>query len=341
MKKSIIVYSALFFISLPVLAQTGGNNVYEFLNLTHSGLITSLGGSNVSLPGSNINTIYYNPSLLNENMDRNIGVSYVRYLAGINYGMALYSKSFPTAGNFGAGITYLNYGSFTEADESGNITGRFSANEYAISLIYSRKIDSLITVGANLKPIISQLESYTSTGIALDLGINWNNESKLLSAGFVIKNIGYEITTYSGEARRKLPFEIQAGITKSLVHAPFSFSLTFRHLERYDLTHIYNTDSGSSSAGKDSFAENMLRHVIAGLIITPQKNFYFSAGYNYQRRRELQVESKTSTTGFSWGFGINTSKINIEFGRAMYHLAGASTGFSIILKPQLFTSGRN
>ncbi len=30
-------------------SQTGGDNVYEFLNLTHSGLVSSLGGSNVSL----------------------------------------------------------------------------------------------------------------------------------------------------------------------------------------------------------------------------------------------------------------------------------------------------
>jgi len=61
-----------------------------------------------------------------------------------------------------------------------------------------------------------------------------------------------------------------------------------------------------------------------------------SAGYNYQRRRELQIASKVSTVGFSWGFGINTSVLNIEFGRATYHLAGSSTNVSLILKPELF-----
>ena len=49
-------------------------------------------------------------------------------------------------------ITYLNYGSFTEADASGIITGNFSAAEYAFSLIYSREIDSLFSVGVNFKP---------------------------------------------------------------------------------------------------------------------------------------------------------------------------------------------
>jgi hypothetical protein len=39
--------------------------------------------------------------------------------------------------------------------------------------------------------------------------------------------------------------------------------------------------------------------------------------------------------GFSWGFGINTSLLNIEFGRATYHLAGASNNLSLILRPDL------
>ncbi len=79
-----------------------------------------------------------------------------------------------------------------------------------------------------------------------------------------------------------------------------------------------------------------MRHIILGVELIPHKNFYLSAGYNYQRRRELELESDPSTVGFSWGFGINTSFMNIEFGRATYHLAGSSTNVSLILRPDLF-----
>ena len=79
-----------------------------------------------------------------------------------------------------------------------------------------------------------------------------------------------------------------------------------------------------------------MRHVILGVELIPGKNFYLSAGYNYQRRRELEIDSKVSTVGFSWGFGINTSFLNIEFGRATYHLAGSSTNVSLIVRPDLF-----
>jgi hypothetical protein len=152
----------------------------------------------------------------------------------------------------------------------------------------------------------------------------------------VLKNIGVEVTTYAGEPRQKLPFEIQAGVSQKLSHAPLRFSLTLRHLEKYDLTYEYSdTTSAKNYLQSSEFLENIMRHVIFGIELIPNKNFYLSAGYNYQRRKELQVESKTSMVGFSWGFGINTSWLNIEFGRATYHLAGASNNVSLIVRPDL------
>jgi len=337
MKKKVLNF--IFFIVLvsPSISQTGGDNIYEFLNLTHSGLVTSLGGTNVSLHGNNLNLAYHNPALLNEGMNKSLALNYVNYFAGINYGLAMYSRSFTGTGNFAAGLTYLNYGSFTETDASGIITGAFNAAEYAFSLIYSRTIDSLFSVGVNFKPVLSNLEKYTSYGFAFDLGASWHNGSNLFSAGMVIKNLGYQVTTYAGEPHQKLPFEIQAGITQTLAHAPFRFSLTLRHLEKFDLTYQYKIESTQENNKVSSgFLENAMRHAILGVELIPHKNFYFSAGYNYQRRRELEIDSKVSTVGLSWGFGINTSFLNIEFGRATYHLAGSSTNVSLILKTDKF-----
>ncbi len=328
MKKKVLIFLFIIVIASPSFSQTGGDNIYEFLNLTHSGLVTSLGGTNVSLHGNNLNLAYHNPALLNAGMNKSLALNYVNYFAGINYGLAMYSRSYPGTGNFAAGLTYLNYGSFTETDASGIVTGNFSAAEYAFSMIYSREIDSLFSVGVNFKPVLSHLEKYTSSGFAFDLGASWHNSSNLFSAGIVIKNIGYQVTTYAGEPHQKLPFEIQAGISQGLSHAPFCFSLTLRHLEKFDLTYQYNeSDPGVNKKTSSEFMENVMRHVILGVELIPHKNFYFSAGYNYQRRRELQIESKVSTVGFSWGFGINTSFLNIEFGRATYHLAGSSNNF--------------
>jgi len=338
---NILIFSIII---SPSFSQTGGDNIYEFLNLTHSGLISSLGGSNVSIPGNNLNLVYHNPALLNTGMNKTLALNYVNYFAGINYGLAMYSRSYEGTGNFAAGLTYLNYGSFTEADASGIITGSFSAAEYAFSIIYSREIDSLFSIGVNFKPVLSHLEDYTSFGVAFDIGAAWHNRSNLFSAGLVIKNAGYQITTYAGEPRQKLPFEIQSGVSQKLAHAPLRFSLTLKHLQKFDLTHQYTdpVPTGNIEPVSSEFSENLLRHVIMGVELIPHKNFYFSGGYNYQRRRELQVDSKVSTVGFSWGFGIKTSWMDIEFGRATFHLAGSSNHVSLIIRPdRIYQKNRN
>lgn len=334
MKKSIFILLLFCNSLLPVLSQTGGDNVYEFLNLTHSGLVTSIGGANASLHGSNLNLAYHNPALLNPEMSKSLALNYVNYFAGINFGLAMYSRSYPGTGNFAAGLTYLNYGSFTGADPSGTLTGSFSAAEYAFSLIYSRQIDSLLTIGINLKPVLSHLEDYSSFGLAFDLGASWHNRSNRFMAGLVIRNAGVQLTSYAGEPRQKLPFEIQAGVSQRLAYAPLRFSLTLKHLEKFDLTHQYDeTEVAESNNSSSGFFDNVLKHMVTGVEILPHKNFYLAAGYNFQRRKELHAGSGVSLAGLTWGFGINTSWIDLELGRANYHLAGSSTHISLIIRP--------
>ena len=95
MKKKVLSFICLILIASSSFSQTGGDNIYEFLNLTHSGLVSSLGGTNVSLTGNNLNLVYHNPALLNSGMNNNLALNYVNYFAGINYGLAMYSKSYP------------------------------------------------------------------------------------------------------------------------------------------------------------------------------------------------------------------------------------------------------
>ena len=60
-------------------------------------------------------------------------------------------------------------------------------------------------------------------------------------------------------------------------------------------------------------------------------NFQVRVGYNHQKRKELGIEDRMSTVGFSWGFGVKVSKFLINYGNAKYHLAGSSHQFGISL----------
>lgn len=317
------------------LAQKGGESTYSFLGLANAARVAALGGEVVSLRDGDINMVFHNPALLTYEMHNNLSLNYVNYFAGVNYGYASYAYTVSDVGNFGAGMHYVNYGTFDRTDELGNIQGTFKASEYALNLFYSRSfLDSALTAGVNLKPIFSSLEQYTSFGLALDLGVSYHISSSLTTFGLVLKNMGAQITSYTAN-RESLPFEIQAGITQGLAHAPFRFTITFQHLERWDLSYTLQDDDVSFSGGDsetsgfDAFADNLMRHVVLGTEFLIGKNFHVDVGYNYKRRKEMKVNARPGMVGFSAGFGFRVSKFHFSFGRASYHLAGGTSHFSL------------
>jgi len=343
MKRAFLFIFFFAVIALAATAQIGGHYTYAFLNLTNSARVASLGGKSVSITGDDLNMPFHNPSLLNPGMDRHMVLNYVGYFAGIKYGYASFARDFGNKGTFAAGMHYSNYGTFTAANETGIVTGEFQAAEYALNLIYSRKIDSLLTVGINVKPVYSSLESYNSLGLAADLGITYFNPDRLFSAALVLKNLGTQIIKYyPGAERENLPFEIQAGFSQKLMHAPFRFSLTLQHLQKFDLSYESSVNSNSTydplngeEINKNKyevFGDKLMRHAIIGMEFLPGENFYVNLGYNYQRRQELKVPVRVGMVGFSWGFGMKINKYRFSYGRSTYHLAGASNHFSLSVK---------
>lgn len=317
------------------LAQKGGESTYGFLGLTNSARVAALGGEVVSLLDDDINLVFHNPALLTPGMHNNLSLNYVNYFAGVNYGYASYAYSLENVGNLAAGMHYVNYGTFDRTDELGELQGTFRASEYALNLFYSRPLlDSALTAGVNLKPIFSSLEQYTSFGLAVDLGLSYNFKNSLTTVGLVLKNMGAQLSSYT-TTREPLPFEIQAGISQGLAHAPFRFTVTFQHLERWDLSYEVQDDgldfagSNEKTSGFDSFADKFMRHVILSTEFLIGKNFHVDLGYNYKRRKEMVVSARPGMVGFSAGFGFRVSKFHFSFGRASYHLAGGTSHFSL------------
>jgi hypothetical protein len=264
-------------------------------------------------------------------------LNYVNYFAGINYGYAAYSRSYDSIGSFAAGLQYVNYGQFTEADATGEVLGNFKAAEYALHLGYAKTFDTLWSVGANLKTIYSSLYDYNSLGFALDIGGTYYNPKSEFTAAIVIKNAGFQVNRYRKGNGEPLPFEIQLGLSKKLAHMPFRFSLIAHNLQKPDLSYqdpaLTETQvdplTGEEVEPKKRIGDKIMRHFIFGGEFVPSKNFNIRVGYNYHRRQELKVESKTGLVGFSMGVGIKISKFRFNYGLASYHLAGATHHISI------------
>ena len=331
-----ITLSLLFLlISHFLFAQIGGNNTFEFLNLNSSARITALGGNAIATRTDDITLVSENPSQLMPSMNKQIGLSFVNYFAGIKYGDVAYAQDLKKLGMFAANVHYVSYGSFDQTDEAANVNGSFTASEYALGLSWSRPLDSSFFLGASLKGIYSHLETYTSTGIAADVAATYYNSRHFICVTTVIRNLGTQLDQYRMGSREKLPYEVQLGISKQLSKAPLRFSLIGQHLEKYNLTYqdpnavTVDPLTGESTEKKIKFSDKVLRHLILNTEILISKGFNLRVGYNYERRKELGLSAKMGLAGLSGGFGIRINRFNISYGYAKYHIAGGSNSFTV------------
>ena len=338
MKIRKIITVILLLIPIVNFAQSGGRGVYKFLELTNSSRVASLGGTNVSLIDDDLNFAFHNPALLSRAASNHFILNYIGYFADIKYGYVGYAFDFQKFGTFSFGIHSVDYGDFKAADEIGNITGDFTAKEYAFNLIWSKQITDKFTFGINLKPVLSQLETYKSYGIASDWGLSYNDSEKNFSAGLVLKNIGTQLKAYHDDNKEPLPFDVQFGVTKKLAHAPFRVNLTAHHLYKWDLlynipetsnTSLFDTQNTDKGNKLQDILDNSLRHLIFGIEFTPFKSFYANIAYNHKMRKEMSIEGKGGFVGFSWGLGLKLKKFSIGYGRASYHISGGSNHFSL------------
>lgn len=336
----IILFVGLFISSKIAYTQIGGNNTYEFLNLITCARTASLGGNTIALQDDDINLVFQNPALITSNMHNHLALSYINYFSDINYGHVAYARDIKKLGTFYSGLKYINYGKFTRADETALKTGEFSAGEYAFYTGYKYFLTPQLSIGAHAKFIYSHLDTYNSFGVAFDAGALYESKNKLFNAAFVLHNIGYQIKPYRKNNREPLPFEAQLAISKKMEHAPFRILIAAHHLETLDLSYIntenpeiyLDPDTGEEIIKRISLGEKIMRHFIAGIEFNPFNNFYLRFGYNYQRRQEMKITTRPAMVGFSWGFGLRISKFYLSYGRATYHLAGASNHFSVSVK---------
>lgn len=334
----------IIFFTLIVLrlqGQIGGISTYEFLNLTQSARSTAMGGYMVAVNDADVNLMFSNPALLKEEMNHQLAINHNFHFAGISHGFAAFAhhiSKWETTVSFGA--NYIDYGDFVRTDASRQILGNFTAKESSFLIGMAKTFSERLSLGANLKFINSTFDTYSSIGLSMDIGVNYEKKENRSSWSLVLKNIGLQLN--SNELNREpLPFEIQIGWSKRMEHLPFRLSITAHHLNRWDLISdnfieddpIFIGANPSEVSSGGGFVDNLFRHLVFGgeLIVGKNDLLRLRAGYNRQMNRELSSSTFRNFSGFSYGFGIKVKKIRFDYALASYHLAGSTNHLSIIL----------
>ncbi len=325
-------------------AQNGGGNAFAFLDLPFNARSAGLGNDFISSRDEDINLTIQNPALYNASMDGILGVNQALLASGTNYGMLAYGHKYNEQLSGGFSLRYVTYGNMDRRNEAGVQEGKFYAGDFVIGSGIAKQLNPLISVGANVNFIYSQLESYSAFGVSADLAGVYELKEKNLTMTALVKNAGYQLKPYLKGQRSPLPAEFQFAIAHKVKHAPFRFTLLLHHLNKFDLTYVEPGQKPTIDAltgdtipvQLPGIGEKIFRHLTYQVELIFSKNFHLRTGFDYHLRQEMKVASRPGISGFSFGIGMKFKRFSLDYGLMAYSAAGFNNQLTLNLNLSKF-----
>lgn len=297
-------------------------SVFNFLNLPYSAHVTGLGGHNISLIEDDITLVAQNPSLLSSVSSKTVGFNFLTFMKGSKAGSVAYAQTVGERGTWGVNTQFVGYGSMNETLPTGEVIGKMHAQDICINGSYAYLLGERWSGGATGKIIYSHYGEFSSCALAVDLGVNYFLEDQGFSLSAAARNIGGQVKAF-GDHHERLPFDLEAGFTKELGHAPISISVTLVDLTRWSKDDYYSTD------GKISNGRILTNHFNLGVDIKPARFLYLAAAYNFRRAYEMKAAGSSHAAGLSFGAGVYLKKFSAGIGYAKYHVGAPTLSFNI------------
>ncbi|MCC7143608.1 MAG: PorV/PorQ family protein [Candidatus Eisenbacteria bacterium] len=201
-----LLFAAQSWISaLPAAAGTG----LAFLKTGIGARSVSLGSavvSNVDDPSA----LYWNPGALGLLEGTQLEVNHVESFQEVRYEAAAITHRRGENG-FGASFNGVWTDDMARRDETGRDLGQFGYYGIRANCSYARAVTDRIGLGAGVSLLREQIDTYSTSGLAFDLGIQARELLSRTDLGASVLNLGSSMK-YEQESF-DLPLTIQAGVT--------------------------------------------------------------------------------------------------------------------------------
>lgn len=156
-----------------------GKEIHRFGTTAVNVLEVGVGGAPVAMGeayvavAKDLSAIYWNPAGLSSLKSSGMQFMLQPWVVDINMLFVSGAIIVPRIGTFGLGITQTGYGEMdvTTLDYQDGTGEKFTANDLAFSLSYSRRLVSWFSFGMNTKMIQSNIWHATARAFAVDLGV--------------------------------------------------------------------------------------------------------------------------------------------------------------------------
>ena len=326
----------VFLIPYWLQAQLGGDATFRFLELSSSPRALALANP-VTLEDNDISTALGNPALIRSTHGGQVMVTYEPYFDCIHRGGGAYTYAINRKTALAFDVNYINYGTFSGADEFGNPTSDFSGNEVAIGIGSSYyMLAANLHVGGRLRYIRSTLESYSSSGISADMGLYYAPIGSSWRFGLVYQHLGKQLTAYE-DIIEPLPANLTFSFSNALRYLPLRWHVSFHHLNKWPLLFENPEESitsfnGGSTQQSTGIVKKLLRHSSFGVELFPEGLFSLRFGYHVQRAAELRILDIRNFSGLSIGVGIQMRRLRFQLAHARYNVAGNRTYIGVTLE---------
>ncbi len=279
--------------------------------------VAATGGFSPALVTNDAGSFFSNPALLTEKMHGMFSVTYLNHVAGLNSGTVAYAFQVDSLSTAGIGVRYLSFGSIDRSDQDGRRSGTFNASDLDLSISGSRLTSSGLRYGANVHFLLSSLDGESASALSFDGGLLYEVDDRGLAIGLTIHHAGFVMSSI-GSKNARLPVDLRIGVSKKLTHTPLLLTLS-----------MYRINKLGEAPKELSNLARLMYHVILGGEFQFSRNFQLRLGYNFRRHDELGLKSRLDFAGVSTGFGLQISRIGIDYAFSSWSSLGGLHRFTV------------
>jgi hypothetical protein len=165
--------------------------------------------------------------------------------------------------------------------------------------------------------LLSSLDGESSSALSLDGGLLYEVKDRGLALGLTLRHAGFVMSSI-GATKARLPLDLRLGVTKKLAHIPLLLSVSMYRINKL----------GESPEELSTFAR-LMYHIVLGGEFQFSQNFQLRIGYNFRRHDELGLKSRLDFSGVSTGFGLQISRIGIDYAFSSWSSLGGLHRFTV------------
>lgn len=185
----------LIVFSLPALSQDKtGTTAADFLGIAVGARSVAMGGAYTAVAGD-ATSIYWNPGAISKSGQSHANFIHTNWFLDTNFDWAGMVYNIDGTNAIGLSFTSLSFGDepVTTVFEPNGTGDRFSAQDVAVGLSYSRNLTNLFSIGGTVKYISQKIHNETAQGFGVDVGLLFVTQFRDIQLGVSFSNLGSEM----------------------------------------------------------------------------------------------------------------------------------------------------